>query len=108
MLMPDIKNQPKYFVAVFEIDEKYKTIADIMAKWPEALTEHLARSNRLHKEGKVIMAGAFSDRPDEPLTTMSVFYTKEDADEFAKGDPFVLNGAVVNWYVREWGNILSA
>lgn len=78
-----------------------------MAVWPEALSEHLARSNRLHKEGKVIMAGAFFDRSNEPLTTMCVFYTREDAEEFANGDPFVLNEAVVNWYVREWGNILS-
>jgi hypothetical protein len=105
--MSEIKSQPKYFVAFFEIDEKYKTVNDIMAAWPQPLSEHLARSNRLHGEGKVIMAGAFTDGPDEPLTTMSVFYTREDAEEFAQGDPFVLNGAVTNWYVREWGNILG-
>ena len=105
--MSEIKSQPKYYVAFFEIDKKYKTLRDVTAHSPETISEHLARSNRLHKEGKVLMAGAFLDRPDEPLTTMGVFYTREDAEEYAKRDPFVLNGMVANWYVREWGNILK-
>jgi uncharacterized protein YciI len=54
------------------------------------------------------MAGAFLDRLGEPITTMTIFYTREAAEEsFAKGDPFVLNGIVSKWYVREWANILK-
>lgn len=49
---------------------KYKTIEEVHAKNPEAMTVHLERSNKLHNEGKVIMADAFLDRPGEPLTTM--------------------------------------
>jgi len=31
-----------------------------------------------------------------------VFTTRTAAEEFAAGDPFVLNGVVRNWYIREW------
>ncbi len=53
------------------------------------------------------MAGAFLDRPEEPVTTMAVFTSREAAEEYAKGDPFVLNGMVTQWYVREWASILT-
>jgi uncharacterized protein len=33
---------------------------------------------------------------------MSVFTSRAAAEEFANGDPFVLNGIVERWYVREW------
>jgi uncharacterized protein YciI len=33
---------------------------------------------------------------------MAVFSSREAAEEFAEGDPFVLNGVVRDWHVREW------
>jgi uncharacterized protein len=33
---------------------------------------------------------------------MAVFTSREAAEEFAEGDPFVLNGVVRNWSVRDW------
>ena len=38
---------------------------------------------------------------------MAVFTSREAAEEFAKGDPFVLNGVVRSWHVREWGEALA-
>lgn len=52
------------------------------------------------------MAGAFLDNPDEPVSTMVIFPSGEAAEEYAKGDPFVLNGLVTKWHIREWANIL--
>jgi hypothetical protein len=46
------------------------------------------------------MTGPFSNPQEEGA--MSVFTSRAAAEEFAKGDPFVLNGVVENWYVREW------
>jgi uncharacterized protein len=37
---------------------------------------------------------------------MAVFTTREDADEFATSDPFVLNGVVEKWFIREWNEVL--
>jgi hypothetical protein len=33
---------------------------------------------------------------------MAILTTREAAEEFAQGDPFVLNGVVRNWQIREW------
>jgi uncharacterized protein len=38
---------------------------------------------------------------------MAIFATLEAAREFAEGDPFVLNGVVRNWEVREWLEVLG-
>jgi uncharacterized protein YciI len=33
---------------------------------------------------------------------MAVFTSREAAEEFARHDPFVVNGVVRSWEVREW------
>jgi uncharacterized protein len=38
---------------------------------------------------------------------MAIFATREAAREFADGDPFVPNGVVRNWDVREWLEVLG-
>jgi uncharacterized protein YciI len=38
---------------------------------------------------------------------MGIFATREAAEEFIKGDPFVLGGVVQSWEIREWNETLS-
>jgi uncharacterized protein YciI len=45
------------------------------------------------------MIGPFSNPHDG---AMGIFKTREAAEAFATGDPFVLNGVVARWHVREW------
>jgi uncharacterized protein YciI len=103
--MTEIRSQPVYYVALFTI--KANSLEEVWAKVPEAMTTHIKRSNELHKKGKLLMAGAFRSSPEEPVSAMGVFYSREDAEEFVKGDPFVLNGIVSEWHVKEWANILK-
>ena len=37
---------------------------------------------------------------------MAIFTTREAAEEFVRGDPFVLHGVVRNWTIREWNEAL--
>jgi uncharacterized protein len=46
------------------------------------------------------MYGPFGDPQREG--SMAVFTTRKAAEEFASGDPFVLNQVVRDWHVREW------
>jgi uncharacterized protein len=39
---------------------------------------------------------------------MGIFTTREAAEEFASGDPFVLNGVVAQWSIRPWREVLVA
>jgi uncharacterized protein len=34
--------------------------------------------------------------------SMAVFTSRAAAEEFARGDPFVVNGVVRAWQIREW------
>jgi len=38
---------------------------------------------------------------------MAIFTTREAAEEFVAGDPFVINGVVRSWEVREWNEVLA-
>ena len=37
---------------------------------------------------------------------MAIFTTRESAEEFARHDPFVVNGVVKRWHVRDWNEVL--
>ena len=97
--------QSVYYVAFFVIS--CASIEEVKATAPDALAAHLQRSRQWQEQGKLFMAGAFLDNADEPLTTMGILRSREDAEEFAQGDPFVINGMVTHWYIREWANILA-
>jgi uncharacterized protein YciI len=97
---------PTRYYAVF-MTLKYSSIAEAQAKAPDDLATHIARSRQLHQEGKVLMAGAFLDRPEEPVGTMVVCSSRESAEEFAQGDPFVIKGMVSQWTIREWANMFA-
>ena len=50
------------------------------------------------------MAGPFAN-PMEG--SMALFTTREAAEEFVAGDPFVTEGAVSGWTLREWNEALA-
>jgi uncharacterized protein len=99
------EKQKVYYVVFFET--LYDSFEDAVAKAPDVIAAHLARSKELHAQGTLLMAGAFLNNSKEPLGTMGVCTTREAAEEFARGDPFVLNGMVSKWYVREWANVFD-
>jgi hypothetical protein len=64
----------------------------------EHFPAHRARYQGFFQRGVLIALGPFADRAG----SMAVFTTREAAEEFASADPFVLNGVVSNWQIREW------
>jgi len=38
---------------------------------------------------------------------MAIFATREAAEEFVAGDPFVLNGVIRRWELRDWDENLA-
>lgn len=91
-----------FHVVLFEVD--YTSLSDVP---PEPLAEHVSRSRRWHADGRLLMAGAFADRPGEPIQTMAVTRTREDAEEFAAGDPFVVAGTARVTAIRPWADMLG-
>jgi uncharacterized protein YciI len=51
------------------------------------------------------MVGTFANPQEEG--SMSVFASRDAAEELATGDPFVVNGVVRSWTLREWDEVLT-
>lgn len=85
----------------------FGSLADAQQQAPQLLAEHVDTSTRLHGQGRLLMAGAFLDRPDEPLRTMAVLPSHEEARHYAEHDPFVRARLVDDWHIREWANIFA-
>lgn len=73
-------------------------------KAPAYYTAHRARIDEFHAKGKLLMVGAFSNSTEG---AMGIFTSRAAAEEFIKGDPFVINGVVAKWSLRDWDEILA-
>ncbi len=103
--MAGAMEQPVYYVVFFTTT--YESFAEAQEQAPEDIAAHVARSREMHGRGLVVMAGAFLDRPDEPLSTMAVCASREAAEEYVRGDPFVVKRKVSGWHIREWANMFA-
>jgi uncharacterized protein len=81
----------------------YESADDVFAKAPAHFEAHLARGNDVHERGSLLMYGPFGDPQQQG--SMAVFTSREAAESFAEGDPFVLNGVVRDWQIREWDEV---
>ena len=67
----------------------------------ENFPAHRARYTEFMRRGVLLSLGPFSDRSG----SMAVFTTREAAEEFASGDPFIQHGVVSKWTIREWREV---
>ena len=70
----------------------------------ENFPAHRGRYEEFMRRGVLLSLGPFSDRSG----SMAVFTTREAAEEFASGDPFVQHGVVSKWSIREWRAVTPA
>jgi uncharacterized protein YciI len=78
----------------------YESADDVLAKATVHFEAHVTRGIEFHDRGTLQLYGPFGDPQQEG--SMAVFSSREAAEEFAEGDPFVVNGVVRDWHVREW------
>jgi uncharacterized protein YciI len=83
----------------------YESADGVAAKAPPHFPAHVARLHEFHDRGDLLMVGTFANPQKEG--SMAIFATREAGEEFVKGDPFVLNGVVRGWTIREWNEIFS-
>jgi uncharacterized protein len=69
----------------------------IMVVYPR----HKAVVDAFKARGEVIGIGPFAD-----LGNMGIFRTREAAEEFAKQDPFILEGLIKSFVIRDWNDTM--
>jgi uncharacterized protein YciI len=77
----------------------YQSGDDVLEKAPLHFDAHRALIAEFAAAGTLLMTGPFAD-PREGA--MSIFATREAAEDFAARDPFVANGVAKHWVIREW------
>ena len=65
---------------------------------------HRARLAEFQARGTLLMAGPFENPADGAI---GIFTSREAAEEFIQGDPFVKHGVVTKWSVRGWNEVLA-
>ena len=83
----------------------YEAADDLATKAPPAFPAHAARVREFRERGTLLMIGTFADPQVDG--SMAVFSTREAAEDFAQGDPMVVQGVVKRWVVREWHESLA-
>ena len=73
------------------------SMEEVMRVYPR----HKVVADELIARGAIIGMGPFSDRGN-----MTIFRTREAAEEFVKRDPFKLEGLVKSYTIREWNDTL--
>jgi uncharacterized protein len=97
--MQAIFSEAVHMKAVVIGESSGATMEQIMAVYPR----HKAIVDAFVARGEVIGIGPFSDRGN-----MAIFRTREAAEAFVKEDPFVLEGLVKSFVIREWGDRMLA
>src|SRR5207244_9068208 len=75
----------------------YESADNVAEKAPKHFAAHVARYKHYVERGELIMIGTFADPQKDG--SMAIFTTREAAEDFVKGDPFVLNGAAKSWRI---------
>ena len=82
----------------------YEVAQDGLTKAKVNYEAHRARLDEFHARGVLLMAVPFAN-PMEGA--MGIFTSKEAAEEFIRGDPFVLHGVVGKWRLVEWSEVVT-
>jgi uncharacterized protein YciI len=92
-----MRHNPEMFHYVLE----YDVVDDYANRRAPFRQLHLGLVRDAHARGELRFAGALGDPPDGALL---VFRSESPsvAEDFARRDPYVINGLVTAWRVRPW------
>jgi uncharacterized protein YciI len=68
---------------------------------------HLQHARDAVARGELVLGGAYAHPADGALLLFRGD-PPAAAEQFAKTDPYVVNGVVTRWFVREWTTVVGA
>ncbi|MCW3016051.1 MAG: YCII-like protein [Solirubrobacterales bacterium] len=81
----------------------YTSAPDVLTKAPAHFPAHKERLDAFRARGDLLLVGTFGDPQQQG--SMAIFASREAAEEFVAGDPFVLHGVVASHELREWNEL---
>ena len=84
----------------------YEAAPDYLERRAAFRAEHLALGWAAQERGELILGGAFAN-PVDGAVLLFRGDSPAVAERFAAADPYVANGLVKRWYVREWTTVVG-
>jgi uncharacterized protein YciI len=84
----------------------YHTSPDYLARRGEYRAEHLALARDAHARGELLLAGAYQNPPDAALLVWKCD-DRAPIEAFVAADPYVKNGLVARWEIRDWYVVIA-
>lgn len=84
----------------------YEASADYVDRRPQFRSLHLERAWDAQRRGVLLLAGALADPVDGAVLLFQGDSPRE-AEAFAESDPYVTQGLVARWWVREWTTVVG-
>lgn len=91
----------KHFILFYEAGDNY------LERRVKHRAEHLALAREAEARGELVLAGAYAD-PVDGAALVFKGKTRDVAVRFAERDPYVTQGLVQRWRVREWTTVVGA
>ncbi len=79
----------------------YHVVDDYVERRAGFRDQHLQLARASHERGELLLGGAFADPVDMALLIFRA-PGRSVAEDFARHDPYVVNGLVRRWEVRSW------
>src|SRR5258707_15331541 len=79
----------------------YEAVDDFIGRGGAYRDEHLRQAREAHARGELVLAGALADPADGALLIFQG-ESAAAAEAFARQDPYIKNGLVTKWKVRNW------
>jgi uncharacterized protein len=84
----------------------YEVADDYVTRRAEFRNVHLKLGWEAVERGELVLGGAFAN-PADGAVLLFKGDSPEIAEKFAMADPYVTNGIVKRWYVREWTTVVG-
>jgi uncharacterized protein YciI len=84
----------------------YDYVPDYLERRGSLRQAHLSYAQAAIDRGELLLGGAFADPPNGAMILFRAD-SPAVAQEFAKADPYVRNGLVTKWWVREWTTVVG-
>lgn len=84
----------------------YDVTSDYVERRGEFRDAHLEKAWASVSRGELVMGGALA-HPVDGAVLLFRGDSPQAAEDFARADPYVLNGLVTRWGVREWTTVVG-
>lgn len=84
----------------------YYTVEDYIKRRAPFRNTHLSLAKEYFDKGLLVMGGALANPADKALLVFKCD-DKNRIEEFVKRDPYVQNGLVASWDIREWTVVIG-